>query len=387
MGMPHKPGVKNPPKQVSGAKPSPPKKPVLRPDLSALSPSTIGNKNVKDVDGYRGKVSAWDIEQGGHVPRPEAGSGYGLAANVTDDMYKVAPELLGDSARAGVTADAHAVGAQNKALDELFGIYSNGGATAQERARMARTRSDQDQYLRSQREAQQQDLAERGMGGSGAEIAMALGDRQNAGTRMAQQDLDTEAMLQDRALGALMQGSNVAGQIRGSSFNEGMARGTAKDEFAAMNNGIINDAKSSNVDFLRQSKANLAQQQFDAWQRGLDRNTGIATGIMGFDQDENQTGWRSGQQTAASDAGAATNAQNNANNAATAGINPGANHGVDTGTSSTVFEASQAEGQGISDAAKGAGKSADGIVNGIAGGESGGAMSFAGSPGDEEDKK
>jgi hypothetical protein len=65
---------------------------------------------------------------------------YGLAPNATDEAYRMNPAMLGESARSKAQADPAAIAAQQRAMNELFGIYSQGGATAQDRARAASAR-------------------------------------------------------------------------------------------------------------------------------------------------------------------------------------------------------------------------------------------------------
>jgi hypothetical protein len=308
----------------------------------------------------------------------------GLEREYSGSSYMEDPTLLGTSARAGVQADPAAVAAQQKAMNELFGLYEQGGATAQERARMAETRADEDQYLRGQREAHQQDLTERGMDGSGAEIAALLGDRQAAGQRMSMANLQTESMLQDRALQSLMEGNKIAGQVRSSSFDEGQARGTAQDEFTAMNNNLINGAKTSNTDFLRQSKANLEQQKYDAWQRGMDRGVGAAEGLMDFDAGQNAAGFAQGAETAKSDA----DAFNNANAAVRDTVNrlgdaPRDNFAASSGADGAWSAAANNDAAATEDMFAGGGKVGDGFTNIVASGFSGGAT--AAKPDDEDD--
>jgi hypothetical protein len=189
-------------------------------------------------------------------------------AFLTDPRYR----LDGADALAQLQTDDGAVEAQQRAMDELFGIYDQGGATAQDRARMAGVRRDQEQWLRGQREADLADYAERGMGGSGMEMLSLMGDRQAAANRISQNDLDTESMHEQRALEALMGGSDLAGAMRKSSFDEGSARAD-----------LIGSVAKDNADWYREQFDALQERKFesDIKNREIAADAGVA--ILGHD--------------------------------------------------------------------------------------------------------
>ena len=208
-----------------------------------------------------------------------------------DDEFKIDPALLGESARSKVEADPEMIAAQQRALDSLFGIADAGGATAQERARRAKARGESENWLRGQREADMQNLAERGMSGSGAELLTLGNDRQAAAQRNSAADLETDAWLEQRALDALFSGGQLAGQMRDTGFREGMERAGAADEFEVLNQNTLNSAQESNKQFER-----------EAWNRALERrqqwdmnklNLGVdaAGGLLNSDAGQNQAGY------------------------------------------------------------------------------------------------
>jgi hypothetical protein len=313
---------------------------------------------------------------------------YGLDRDVTSDMYMEDPLLLGPSKRATVQADPAAIAAQQRAMDELFGIYSQGGATAQDRAREAQARANSDQYLRSQREAHQQDLAERGMGGSGAEIGMLLGDRQNAGQQMSQSDLETQAMHEQRAMDALMRGGDLAGKMRGSSFEEAGYRGEAEDELAAMNNLIVNKAGAANTDWLREQKDKVAREQFDAWQRKMDRGVGVAEGLTDSDRRETESGFDLAGKLGGSDADAYNRANENVGRAVANQPTAGDRFGVASGTTAATHAGRNEALGGLRSAYEGVGQVGDAAVGAGAGSSSGSALDFGApqAPDDEDEE-
>lgn len=97
--------------------------------------------------------------------------------------------------------------------DELLGIYEQGGLTDVTRAQLESNRRQADQFVRANREAALQDLAERGMAGGGAEVLALQGDRAAAADRMNAADLDAAAFGQESAMRALMDASGLQSDI------------------------------------------------------------------------------------------------------------------------------------------------------------------------------
>lgn len=129
------------------------------------------------------------------------------------DQQRAMELLFEDYARGASDVELEAQAGQRKAMNELFGLWDGGGATALERARRAKSRSEAENWLLGQRKADMQDLAERGLSGSGAELAALQADRQAAASRLSMADLETDAALEERAMQALLSGSGVAGEL------------------------------------------------------------------------------------------------------------------------------------------------------------------------------
>lgn len=283
-----------------------------------------------------------------------------------DDEFQQDPTLLGQSAGSSVFADPRAIAAQNEALDSIMGIARGGGATAAERARMASARRDQESWLRGQREGDMQDLAERGMAGSGAELLTVGNDRQAAAGRISQADLETEAMLEQRAIDATMAGSQMASGMRGQSSDEGFKRADAADSFAALNQNAINTVEGANTKFKQDAWQRMInnRNEWDAEQLKLGLST--AGDLLGTDQRENAAGFEYAGGLAKTDAAAGNAAQSEHNNAY---INP------ITNGSATAGALKQAVNQGTADAMKQFGEAGDSLMNTIgstAGGVPGG---------------
>lgn len=138
---------------------------------------------------------------------------------------------------------------QMAALGALQDLANNGGMNATDRANLSRIQSEAAQADRGRREAIQQGMASRGMGGSGMNLLAQLQSSQAATDRQAQQGLDIAGMAQQRALEAMMQGGQLAGNIRGQDFSEAAQRASALDHINQFNasNKLSNDWNNTNM--------------------------------------------------------------------------------------------------------------------------------------------
>lgn len=186
---------------------------------------------------------------------------------------------VGDvSQLAGAAADPHAIEAQNRALDQMMGIYDAGGYTDAERAQMQLAERDAANFARSQRLGVERDAAARGIRGSGLELMGAL-DAEQAGANRASDYANQIAIAgQQRALEALAQGGTWAGQIRGQSFDEDATRRSAADDWAQYRTGLIG---------ARQQQAgDAAQQTFNNQVVGTQGLTGQQTTVANANTQE-----------------------------------------------------------------------------------------------------
>lgn len=288
---------------------------------------SLGNLSAQDTDALRKNIesTAYAPGQLDAIKARDAKRAADAATNARfgNDMAWLDPEfqqnayVLGDSERSKVYADPNLVSDQQKALDSLFGIAKDGGATAQERARRAKARGESENWLRGQREADMQNLAERGMSGSGAELLTLAKDRQDAATRNSAADLDTDAWLEQRALDATMRGGELAGQMRDTGFREGQTRAGAQDEFAKLNANTINSAEAANKNFKQNAYTNMINTRTNVDQANIDRGISIAGNLLGGDQAENQAGYGYSGALGTGDASTYNNAAGGYNSAIT----------------------------------------------------------------------
>lgn len=191
--------------------------------------------------------------------------------------------------------------AQMDALLGLQEISDGGGLTTADRSRLNQISMDENRQARGAREAIIQNAEARGAGGSGLEMLAKLTADQDAATRKSSRDLDVAGMAQERALQALMQQGQMAGNIRGQSFGEQSAKAGAADaisKFNAQNQqqvGLVNtgannaaqmgnlqekqrvaDTNTNTRNQQQQYNKNLSQQNYDNQIKKATGQTGVA---------------------------------------------------------------------------------------------------------------
>ena len=179
-------------------------------------------------------------------------------------MYR--PELMeaqttGPSALQQISTDPELRKAQMAALDRLSQV-SEEGMTAEDRARLGQIQREVGRAERGSREAILQNMAQRGISGSGLELAAQLSNQQAAAERRQMEGLNVEAMAQRRALEALGQVGDLSGRIRGQDFGEEAQKAAAADAIAKFNAQQQAAAQAANV-----AAQNLAAQQ--QWQQQI----------------------------------------------------------------------------------------------------------------------
>lgn len=213
------------------------------------------------------------------------------------------PELetavdLGPSEMAGVSTDPGLRQKQLGALNKLSEIGDAGGRDAQFLANQARLESDINTNLQGQQGAIEQDLATRGLSGGMTELVSKNINAQGAANRQAQMAMEAKAQAEQRALDAILNGGQMAGQMQAQDFSQASAKAKAADDIARFNAqnrqqvisnnvGAKNNAQAwnaqtaqqvagQNVDTKNQQQQynlGLAQQRYD---NELRRATGVA---------------------------------------------------------------------------------------------------------------
>lgn len=175
------------------------------------------------------------------------------------------------SAFESIISDPKFKEAQMKALAGLQDIAEQGGLTATDKARLNDIAKSEGVRERGAREAILQNAAERGVSGSGLELMAQLKSQQESAGRQSDRDTEVAAEAERRALEALVNSGNMAGNIRGQDFSEASRIAQAKDEINRFNTNTLNNFNLYNVGNRNEAQAkNLAAKQAIA-----DANVGL----------------------------------------------------------------------------------------------------------------
>lgn len=164
------------------------------------------------------------------------------------EQTEVDPAMLGPSEMGGVTADPALKAAQIAALNKMGLIEESGGLTLEDRAALAQIQGDLSRNESAGRAQIANQMDARGMGNSGAALAMSLSNQQNSAQRAGQAGMNTAAQAQRRYLDSIMARGKMAGSMRDQDFGERSKAAQAKDEFARYNNASTQKSQYYNAD-------------------------------------------------------------------------------------------------------------------------------------------
>ena len=146
-----------------------------------------------------------------------------------------------------------------------------GGLNAQDRANLNNIRNQAAIDQQGKLESIRQNMAARGLSGSGAELAQQLGAAQSAGSEEAAGSDRMAAQAQQAALQAAMQSGQLGGQIRSQDFDVEKAKADAADRFKMFDVQNSVARQQRNVGSGNQGQLyNLGEEQ-----RLSDANTGM----------------------------------------------------------------------------------------------------------------
>lgn len=180
---------------------------------------------------------------------------------------------MGPSAMEGISLDPALRQQQQASLSALQDLANNGGMTAQDKAQLSRIQTEAESADRGRRGAIQQNMAARGMTGSGMDLLAQLQSSQGATDRQAQQGLDVAGMAQQRALDAMQQSGQMAGNMRNQDFSQQSDVARAKDAISQFNAANRNQFSQFNTSAKNQAATQNAQNQMSMDQ--YNRNTGM----------------------------------------------------------------------------------------------------------------
>jgi hypothetical protein len=160
---------------------------------------------------------------------------------------KLALEQQGRSELAGIKTDSRYKDAEMAALKALE-ERSTQGITAADRADMFKMEQESNRANRGRQQAIQQNMAARGMGGSGMELLAAQQSAQDATEMQALRDLERAGSIQDRKQSAALQLGSLGSQLQSKDFEQQAQQRRAQDQINQFNTSIANTANAQNWD-------------------------------------------------------------------------------------------------------------------------------------------
>jgi len=161
--------------------------------------------------------------------------------------------------------------AQMSALDGLSEMAS-GELNDIDEAALSQIASQERTAEKGQRDAILQQAEMRGAGGSGLELAQQLLNQQQSAQRQSQRDTDVAGMAQQRALQAMSQSGQLAGQIGNQDLNTSATVSGAQDAINRFNTQARSQTNQANVGARNQAQAGNLQNR----QAVSNQNTAIA---------------------------------------------------------------------------------------------------------------
>jgi len=208
-----------------------------------------------------------------------------------------------------VSVDPRLKDTQMASLSALEDIANSGGLTMADKAALNSIQSEVGQADRGRRDAIKQNMAMRGMGGSGMELLQMLDSSQDATTRANQSGMDIAGMAQQRALDALMSGGNMAGNIRNQDFGEQSRVAEANDVIARFNAQNTNQGNQFNAGAMNNANQFNAGNQLKTDMYNRDTNIGVNQFNANTRNDANKFNITGAQNTANANTESRNNAQ------------------------------------------------------------------------------
>jgi hypothetical protein len=193
-----------------------------------------------------------------------------LAAKIVNERFQQAgqlnPALQTAMQQEGtgfnnITEDPRLKDAQMSALSSLQ-VRGNTGLSQSDLASLNQIQNQSAQANQGQQGQIIQSMQQRGMGGSGAELAARLSGAQSQANNASQNSLNITGQAQQNALSALGQGGQLAGSIRGQDYNVASQRAAAQDQLNRFNVNQKQAAQNANVGAQNQAQQyNLTNAQ------------------------------------------------------------------------------------------------------------------------------
>lgn len=195
-------------------------------------------------------------------------------------------QQAGPSAFENIQLDPEGLDAQRAALAKLSEI-GEGGLLLGDKVALQEIQDSTARQDAARQSAIQQNMAERGMGGGGAEMAQRLLSQQAGADRAAANSRNIAAMAQQRALDAIMQRGQLGGQMRMQQYGMEADKAQAMDAISRFNAGQRQEEqrmrqgtadKNVGVENMQRGMANQLEQE--RYNNALSK-MGVKSGIYG----------------------------------------------------------------------------------------------------------
>ena len=158
----------------------------------------------------------------------------------TEEIYD--PESMSATELRSILGNTDMRTEQLQARQRLEDIVNSGGMTAIDRARLAEIQNQTANQERGNREQILQNMAQRGLYGSGVELASQLQNQQGAAQSASLSGSQVAADAQARAYDAILQGGQMAGNIENTDYARLAQSAQAQDAINQYNNQNRNAA-------------------------------------------------------------------------------------------------------------------------------------------------
>jgi hypothetical protein len=203
-------------------------------------------------------------------------------------LQQMVAQVVPNSAAGQVYSDPNLGAAQTQSIGELGNIADQGGLTLTDKANFDTAQRQAAQGAMAQRQAIQNLLNRTGGGNSGVSAALQLGAQRGQQESSALAGQQEAASAQQRALQAVLQRGQLAGQVRAQGVNEATNRARAIDQMNQYNAQARQGAQQYNLGLPQQQYQNQlarAQGYAGTQQNYANYNQGEANRIGGVAAD------------------------------------------------------------------------------------------------------
>lgn len=154
----------------------------------------------------------------------------------------------GDSELAGISLDPNTRQAQMDALGSLRDVANSGGLSDLDKAQLAEAQRSTAMQEKGSRDAISQNMAQRGMSGSGMELMSKLMNQQASADRSNMAGMQQAAQAQQARMSALQGMGNLGGSIRAQDYGIAADRAQAQDAINRFNTMNSQSVAGRNTD-------------------------------------------------------------------------------------------------------------------------------------------